>query len=62
MKEDGAEGWRHDLEFEFCPDCKDVYWHTHEPLPPAEEASLECPKCGAHVLYTGDSSAPLVHC
>lgn len=62
VKAAGEQGWKFELGFDFCPGCKDNYWHTAEVLPQAPEASWECPNCGAHVLYTGEHDAPLVHC
>jgi phage FluMu protein Com len=58
----GAEGWKYELGFDFCPDCKNIYWHSQEEHLPAEESTWECLKCGASVLYTGEPAAPLTHC
>jgi hypothetical protein len=30
VKEPGAAGWRAELGLQFCPDCKDNYWHTED--------------------------------
>lgn len=48
-KRRGAKGWKQELEFHFCPDCKDGYWHTEEVWPPAEAAAP----------HAGEQAAPL---
>jgi len=49
-KRNGAKGWKQELGLDFCPNCKDSYWHTDEVWPPAEETA---------VPLAGGSAAPL---